>query len=147
MKANLVDQIRLLRDQVPEAFGKPIEEVKIVEAEKTLGVTLPEEYKSFIKEFGSGAVGEAIIIGLSEAKFVETPSFVEESLRFREELPDEYKNIVVIGIDNSGNPVGFLPESPVVFVYDYDFGGRYDLAKDFNEYVEKSLNRTLDVGF
>lgn len=59
----------------------------------------------------------------------------------------EFENIVVIGIDGSGNPVGYLPGSSTIFVYDHDFGGRYDLAIDFCDYVEKALNKSLEVSF
>ncbi|MGG0386290.1 hypothetical protein ABEY69_25165 [Priestia filamentosa] len=48
---------------------------------------LPEDFKQFLLKYDSGAVGEAIVLGLREAEFVATPSFVEKSLQFRSSLP------------------------------------------------------------
>jgi len=150
VRKDQIEAIRELRNQVPAAFGKPAEDEEILDAENKLDVILPTDYKFFLKEFGSGGVGGAIILGLSEAEFIATPSFIVETLRIRkefsEELP-EYKNIVVIGLEGSGNPVGFLPQEPIIFTHDHDFGGRYDLAIDFCDYIEKAINRTLDVSF
>lgn len=150
MRKEQIDTVREFRNQVPEAFGRSATEEEIVNAEAKLGVELLNEYKVFLKEFGSGGVGQAIILGLSEAEFVATPSFVDISLEIRKEfykdIP-EYGDIVVIGIDGSGNPVGYLPDSPTIFVHDHDFGGRYNLASDFSDYVDKALNGTLEVSF
>ncbi len=55
--------------------------------------------------------------------------------------------MVVIGIDGSGNPVVFLPDNPCLFTHDHDFGGRYDLAADFDDYLQKALTRTLQASF
>ncbi len=46
-------------------------------------------------------------MGLKEAEFVATPSFVEKSLYFRKALPKGYENFVAIGIDGADNPVEF----------------------------------------
>lgn len=150
MRKEQIEAVRELRNQVPEAFGRPATEEEIINAEGKVGIKLPNEYKVFLKEFGSGAVGKAIILGLSEAEFVATSSFANISLEIRKEFfkyMPEYGDIVVIGIDGSGNPVGYLPDSPTIFVYDHDFGGRYDLANDFSDYVDKALNGTLEVSF
>ncbi len=150
MRKEHIDMINDLRSQIPETFGRPATDNEIINAENTLGVKLPNEYKVFLREFGSGCVGRAIILGLSEAEFVGTPSFVDTTLEYRqvfcEDIP-EYKDIVVIGVDGSGNPIGYLPDSPTIFVHDHDFGGRYDLATDFNDYVDKALNGTLQASF
>lgn len=150
MRKEQIEKVRELRNQVPEAFGTPATEEEIRNAESKLRTKLPEEYKVFLREFGAGGVGEAIILGLSEAEYLATPSFVDMSLEFRKKFSDdipEYENIIVIGIDGSGNPIGFLPESTTIFVIDHDFGGRYDLAIDFYDYVDKALNGTLEVSF
>jgi SMI1 / KNR4 family. len=146
MRPDHIAAITRLRAEVPEAFGRPATAEKIAEAEERLGAKFPGSYRDFLKEFGSGGAGKAIILGLSEAGFVYTPSIIEVSSRFRKELP-EYDRMVVIGMDGSGNPVGFLPNNPCIFTHDHDFGGRYDLATDFDDYLEKALSGRLAAAF
>lgn len=150
MRKDQIQEVNKLRNQVPEAFGEPASEEEIINAERKLGTKLPEEYKVFLREFGAGGVGGAIILGLSEAEFLYTPSFVDISLQFRKQFRDdipEYGNLVVIGIDGSGNPIGYLPNNTTIFVNDHDFGGRYDVANDFCDYIDKALSGTLDISF
>lgn len=68
--------IKKVYDMVPESFAGevPIEEVH--ETKKLLGVELPEDYIQFICMFGCGVVGTTVILGLGEAQFASTPSFV-----------------------------------------------------------------------
>ena len=59
----------------------------------------------------------------------------------------EYEYMVVIGEDGMSNPIGFLPNEPVIFTYDHNFGGRYDLAYNFCDHINKALDGTLQAGF
>lgn len=150
MRPAHITAIERLREQAPEAFGRPAAAVEIDEAEELLGVKLPAAYRDFLRRFGSGGVGKAIVLGLHEAEFVATPSVVDVSNQFREELRDqlpEYDRLVVIGVDGAGNPVGFLPGDPCIFTHDHDFGGRHDLAADFEDYLDKALSGALEVSF
>ncbi|WP_243292955.1 SMI1/KNR4 family protein [Bacillus sp. FJAT-47783] len=85
------------------------------------------------------AVGEAIILGLREAEYVATPSFVEQSLKYRENLLEGYEKFVVIGIAGSGNPVGFNLSGNPIIRFHYDTGETEVIANSFEEYLEKSL--------
>ena len=63
----------------------------IVHAESELGVTLPEEYVSFLREFGHGGINGVETIGIGKNGQL---LFVEETLTFRQYgLPN---NLVVI---------------------------------------------------
>lgn len=119
----------------PEAFGVPAGSEDVQQAEATLAVTLPADYRLFLRRHGAGAVGNVTVYGLSQAEleFVETPSFVDETLAVREELSDD--GVVVIGRDVLGNPIGFdLPDETVVrFII--STGEREVIADNFETYL------------
>lgn len=146
-------QIELLKvideefEMCPEAFGGPVNIEEVIKAEDELKVELPEDFKMFLLRYGSGAVGEAIVLGLREAEFVATPSFVEKSLQFRSILPEGYESFIVIGIDGAGNPVGFNPPNTEIITFDFDFGGKEIIARNFEEYLEKAIREELNIHF
>jgi len=127
----------------PETRGTPAPENSIRDAERQLGVELPADYKAFLGEFGAAVIGDTAILGLSKPEFLydEPHLFTESTLRFREELPDRFDQMVVVSVDAGGNPVGFIPSDPVVFVFDFDFGGRHDLAPSFEVFLERILGK------
>ncbi|WP_107724449.1 hypothetical protein [Desmospora activa] len=86
--------------------------------------TEPPDYKEFVCRYGSGEIGNVVVLGLREAEFVPTPSFFDQTIKYRKELPIEYSNTIVIGVDGVGNPVGFIPPDTSIFVFDQNFGGR-----------------------
>lgn len=131
----------------PEAFGGPVPLEEIAQAEEILQVRLPEDYRFFLLKYGSGAIGEAIILGLKEAEFVATPSFVKQSLHFRHILPEGYKKFIAIEVDGAGNPVGFNSPDPEIIAFDFDFGGKEGIAASFEAYVEKALSNELNIYF
>lgn len=134
-------------EMVPEAFGGKVPLEEIEQSQKTLGVELPEEYKEFIARFGSGAIEGTVILGLREAEFVPTPSFVKVSQQYRKELPEKFKNFVVIGVDGAGNPIGFnYPEEDIV-MYDHNSCEIISLADDFAGYLEMACYDELDIQF
>jgi len=147
MRKDLFEAIDVQFEMVSDAFGGPVKEEEVDQAEQRLGVKLSGAYKEFVRRYGSGSVSEAIILGLREAEFVPTPSFVEESIHFRNQLPKDFSDIVVIGVDGAGNPIGFKSNESTIFIYDFDFGGRRDVAASFEDYVEKALNEQLDIQF
>lgn len=147
MNKCLLEKIKIMKEEIPEAFGKNASEEEILEAEEQLGGRLPKEYREFLKEIGAGGVGEAIIMGLSSGVYVPTQSIVTTSMKFRNEFP-EYKNLVVIGIDGAGNFIGFLlDEGQTIFTHDHDFGGYLKIANSFQEYLKKAINRELNISF
>ncbi len=117
------------------------------QAEDRLKVRLPEDFRMFLLRYGSGAVGEAIVLGLTEAEFVSTPSFVDISLKFRGILPVEIENFVVIGLDGAGNPIGFASPHTEIISVDFDFGEKVTVASNFEKYLEKALREELRIHF
>ncbi|MFD1434310.1 SMI1/KNR4 family protein [Kroppenstedtia eburnea] len=147
MKKELFDKIDERYEMIPEAFGGPVPESEIDEAEEELRVKLPEEYREFIRRYGSGGVGDAVILGLRQAEFLSTPSFVKETEAFRNDLPKEYSNMIVIGVDGAGNPIGFQPPDQTTFLLDHNFEGYVKLAVSFEDYLSKALSRKLGIHF
>ncbi|MCW1929664.1 SMI1/KNR4 family protein [Bhargavaea beijingensis] len=147
MKIEILNAIDEEFEICPEAFGGPLDIEEINQAEDELKVKLPEDLKEFLLRYGSGAVGEAIILGLKEAEFVATPSFVEKSLHFRKALPQGYENFTAIGIDGAGNPVGFNYPNTEIIIFDFNFGGKEIIAESFEEYLEKAIREELNIQF
>ncbi|WP_430488072.1 SMI1/KNR4 family protein [Priestia flexa] len=147
MKIELLNAIDEELEMCPEAFGGTVNIEEVMQAEVELKVKLPEDFKMFLLKYGSGAVGEAIVLGLREAEFVATPSFVEKSLQFRNILPEGYENFIVIGVDSAGNPVGFNSANTEIITFDFDFGGKEIIASSFEEYLEKALKEEINIHF
>lgn len=147
MKVEILNAIDEEFEMCPEAFGGALNIEEVNQAEDELKVKLPADYKEFLLRYGSGAVGEAIILGLKEAAFVATPSFVEKSIHFREVLPKGYDNFTVIGIDGAGNPVGFNFPNTEIITFDFNFGGKKIIAESFEEYLEKAISEELNMQF
>ncbi|MDT2047729.1 1,3-beta-glucan synthase regulator [Priestia aryabhattai] len=147
MKIELLNAIDEELEMCPEAFGGTVNIEEVMQAEVELKVKLPEDFKMFLLKYGSGAVGEAIVLGLREAEFVATPSFVEKSLQFRNILPEGYEKFIVIGVDSAGNPVGFNSPNTEIITFDFDFGGKEIIASSFEEYLEKALKEEINIHF
>lgn len=147
MKIELLNAIDEEVEMCPEAFGGPLTIEEVNQAEDELKVKLPEDFQEFLLRYGSGAVGEAIILGLKEAEFVATPSFVERSLYFRKVLPKGYEKFTAIGIDGAGNPVGFNYPNAAIITFELNFGGNKFIAESFEEYLEKSIREELNLHF
>lgn len=129
----------------PETVGKVVDLSKIKNSEKVLDVRLPDDYKEFIHKYGGAIINGHEIFGLSKAAWMsENYNYMSQSKRFRNELPNKFSQMVVFSIDGAGNPVGFLPGKSSIFVFDHNFGGRYDMAKSFEEYIEKILEGKMD---
>jgi hypothetical protein len=124
------------------SVASPVPYAEIQAAEATLGVKFPEDYREFIREFGGAVIRGASILGLRQPPLMpdEPPSVVDQSLLFRSELPEPYGKMVVISVDDAGNPIGFLPPDPTILTFDHNFGGRHDLSPSFEEYVELLLS-------
>ncbi|WP_027624761.1 SMI1/KNR4 family protein [Clostridium lundense] len=134
-------------DMVPEAFGGEVNQEEIDKCKELIDTELPEDYMEFICRFGCGVVGTTVILGLGEAQFVSTPSFVEQTIRFRHELPSKYKNFVVVGVDGQGSPIGFNSPSKEIILFDHNSGEEVYLAVNFSEYLRKACYNELNIQF
>ncbi|MBY0515150.1 MAG: SMI1/KNR4 family protein [Gemmataceae bacterium] len=123
------------------SVATPVSPPEVQQAEAALAVTFPDDYRRFIERFGGAVVRGTSIFGLRQPDLMpdEPSSVVDQSLAFRQELPAPLANMVVISVDDAGNPIGFLPPQPSVITFDHNFGGRYDLAPTFEEYLRHLL--------
>jgi hypothetical protein len=125
-------------EELSHFWGKPVPEEEIAKAEETLGIILPEDYRRFIAEFGYGSAGTYYIFGLGTGG----RDFVQDTLRIREcgILPEDLDDFVVISSDGWGNPIGFLPGNPTIWMPDHDCGVIWKLVPSFEALIEKLLD-------
>lgn len=116
------------------AESVPVAEVN--EAERSLAVTLPPDYREFIARFGGAILGSLPIYGLRRAEPMgrSEGSFVEVTRRFRKQGWPGVDGWVVISTDGSGNPIG-LDAAGAVWISDHDAGSIERLADDFEEFI------------
>lgn len=147
MNEELQELLAAQFEKWPQAVAEPVPDAEILVAEASLGVMLPDDYRDFVRCYGGAVVRSVSVLGLRRCEFCddEQSTFPEQTARFRLELPDEYSEMVVISVDDAGNPIGFLNGKPPIFVFDFNFGGRYDLARSFSEYVRLALSGELDI--
>ncbi|WP_091571111.1 SMI1/KNR4 family protein [Melghirimyces thermohalophilus] len=132
----------IIENNPPEAIGGPVPMSEIEAAEIELGVKLPEDHKEYLHHYGSGGVPKYEMLGLRVAEFLPDTekSFVEMTKEFREGLPKPYDKMVVVCLDYDGDPVGFLPDEPNIFVLDHESGKRLEMADSFEHLLEKLIN-------
>lgn len=126
----------------PEGMGGPVPYEEIEAAERELGIQLPDDYKEYLHCYGSGGTPMYQILGLRTAPFQPDTeqTFVEATNEMRPELPEEFREMVVICFDYGFNPVGFLPDDPTIFVIDHHMNNKkITLAKNFEEFVSKLI--------
>jgi len=125
----------------PGAAYGPISEAELEKEESDLGIRLPEDYRDFILRYGGAVVGNSVIYGTRQSEFgaCDPVSFAAQTRIFRKEVPLDFAEMVVISVDQSGNPIGFISNDNVVFVYDFDFGGRLTLAESFSDFIRQCL--------
>jgi len=119
------------------SIATPVGLPEVRQAEAALGVLFPDDYRRFIERFGGAVIRGTSIFGLRQPDLMaeEPSSVVDQSIAFRQELPEPFANIIVISVDDAGNPIGFLPSNPSVITFDHNFGGRYELAATFEDYL------------
>jgi hypothetical protein len=121
-----------------ESRGASVGNEAILRAEELIGVSFSEDYKSFLRRYGSAMVGPLPIYGLSAAEALgDNWSVIERTQRFREGQWHGCDEWAVISMDQSGNPIG-LDGSGVVWTYDHDTGETIKLADTFEGLIRKS---------
>lgn len=77
-------------------FGEPLDSRQIKEMESKLGFSFPEEFKEFLKTFGSFSV--------MRMECIEGEAAVKETLDFRRNLPERFPDsLLIIEEDGYGN--------------------------------------------
>lgn len=123
-------------------FTGKADEDRINYAQELLGVSFPESYKWFLRNYGHGGIGGLEILGIAR---VEMPTCAEETLRFRKlGLPNNYVVIEncdewIFCIDTSNIKEGRCP------VVDWDRKGTTRVRySNFEEYLKDRVLEALD---
>jgi cell wall assembly regulator SMI1 len=136
VKASTHRRLAALAEGAHEAFGGPVPVKDVAAAEKLLGVKFPRDYREFVSRYGGAQLGNLFVVGLrASARGVPDDLVTTQTERFRPQLPETLSKMVVIATDQGGNPIGFLPRKKAIFTHDYDFGGRHEVASDFEDFV------------
>ena len=146
MKQEIIDGLDKHFQKYPQAAGNPIEEQKIIEAEKELGLLFSDSYKAFLKKYGGGCVIDFDVYGLSKAEFMsETLWSVIQNTNFykNEQKWPDIDDWYIISDDGRGNPIGCKPDGSV-WLSDHDAGfEQVKLADNFEKFLNKLLTDTL----
>lgn len=130
------------KSEPPEGIGGPVPLHEIEEAEKELGVKLPEDYKEYLHLYGSGGTPMYQVAGLRTALFqpVTEHTFIELTKNLRPQLPKKFQKMIIIAVDYDANPIGFFPGESAIFVVDHHMNNqKVVLAKNFEEFVAKLI--------
>lgn len=125
------------KSEPPEGIGGPVPLHEIEEAEKELGVKLPEDYKEYLHLYGSGGTPMYQVAGLRTALFqpVTEHTFIELTKNLRPQLPKKFQKMIIIAVDYDANPIGFFPGESAIFVVDHHMNNQKVVsAKNFEEF-------------
>jgi SMI1 / KNR4 family (SUKH-1) len=122
----------------PILKAEAVKPAEVTAAERNIGITLPEDYKEFIRRYGGAIVGPFPIYGLrrSEPMGDDSSSFLEVTKSFRLDHWSGTDKWVIISIDHAGNPVG-LDADGKVWISDHDARAIQLLAPNFEAYLRK----------
>jgi hypothetical protein len=110
---------------------------ELSEAEKELNVTLDDEYKFFVKNFGGCFVG-LDIFALKNSKNLEQITFIDLTKSFRKQGYPNMDNKYVISFDGSGNPICINSKGEVL-LFDHDIGEYSKIANSFNKLISDNI--------
>ncbi len=140
-------EMMLGRVEFVDLFG-PVNRQAIVESAKTLGVKLPNQYVSFLEQFGGGGIGSESIIGFGGSDHL---NFEFMTKHLRSKHPDSFPDTFVpIRNDGYGNydclDTGTMSPTGECSVVEWlHRGGRGNiLADDFSGWLDEIMTFVLE---
>lgn len=132
--------LEILNDFIEEGdfFGE-VSDDDITKAEEALELSFPQEYKGFVKKFGSGGICGVEILGVEGSEYA---SVVESTIRYRKlGLPNKY--IVIENVDDFVYCLYTMAEYPVVR---WDDVSKREIKRynSFDEYLQDSFQEAID---
>ncbi|SDC80479.1 SMI1-KNR4 cell-wall [Melghirimyces thermohalophilus] len=125
------------------SFTGPVDDSRIKQIENMLEVTLPDDYKWFVRNFGHGGIAGVEILGIAKT---EIPTCVKSTQTYREEgLPHS-----LVVIENCDEWVYCLDTSKLVNgecpVIDWDFLGNAGIQtyKNFYEFLSDRFSDAVE---
>jgi hypothetical protein len=142
VKASTHRRLETLAKGSPDVFGGPVPESEVARAERRLKAKFPADYREFVLRYGGAQLGHLFVCGLRPTELGGPEDLVTTlSERFRSQLLPPFASMVVVAADQGGNPIGFLPPRRAVVTHDHDFGGRHEVAADFEEFLLALLDQ------
>lgn len=144
---NVWDQLKDDYENYPSDFGGNLtSEDQVVNAEKDLECSFSDDYKFFLKNYGSGVLPGHIIYGLvpHEEMGDNIKSVIDKTIFYKQTqkwpgIDDWY----VVSDDGRGNPIGCKPDGSV-WLSDHDAGfEQIKLTDSFEGFLHKLLTDTL----
>jgi len=145
---NFTELAAQLREHPQREFGQGAVEAEITQAEHALGVKLSESYRSFLRNFGWGGVGNLEIYGLGR----DVPSYlslVNVTERERTEMqPVIPRYLVPLANDGAGNHYcldtrSFENGECSVAFWDHELGPLQkpqNIAENFTEWLAEQVS-------
>jgi cell wall assembly regulator SMI1 len=119
-------------------------EREVQQASASLGISFPEDYREFVLRYGGGMAGPYPIFGLRPVDIMDSDRWsVIEITEETQETLVETTHWVIFSEDHSGNPIGF-DRSGRVWIFDHDFGGATEVARDFESYLRQQCLKLSD---
>ncbi|WP_244886811.1 SMI1/KNR4 family protein [Rossellomorea vietnamensis] len=132
--------LKMINEYVEEGdFTGSISENDIMNAEIALELSFPQEYKEFVRMYGSGGIGGVEIHGVEGPEYA---SVVEHTVRYRKlGLPTKY-----VVLEHADEFVYCLntEEDHVVVRWDAVWKKEIKRYNSFDEYAEDSFSEAID---
>ncbi len=131
----------------PVLVAGPVSGQEVIEMEKTIGFSLPADYKLFVEHFGGAIVGQYSVFGLraSDAMGNDESSALAVTQRFRMQHWRGTDNWLVVSIDHAGNPFGLDKEGRVLRS-DHDAGVVEVVADSFEDFLRTHCLKKVTDG-
>lgn len=111
----------------------PFEEIDA--ASDAIGISFPQEYRDFIRRYGSAIVGSFPIFGLRPIDALGNQwSVIDTNRYYRRQQWIGVESWLIVSADLSGNPIG-IDTQGVVWLSDHDYGSIEELARTFEEFL------------
>lgn len=109
---------------------------KISQVELALDRSFDEDYREFLRRYGSAIVGSGPIYGVNPCSFLGESSWsvLEMTKRFRQEGWPGVEDWYIISGDGRGNPIG-IDRKGRVWMSDHDVGDIPLIARSFEKYI------------
>lgn len=129
--------LELIRQLPDELKGAKVLESEVAHAESMLNIRFPEDYRTFLLEFGGAIISSYQILGLRKPAWAGESGWhiVDENKTYWNLKWPNIEDWVVFAIDN-GNPIGFNQRmNNSIYVSDLDVGYTGIIAFDFYDFV------------
>ena len=134
-------------DPFPRLRGKPVSRDKVYDAVREIGGVPDEDYISFVERYGGGIVGPYRVYGVEPHLASGLGQVLaEENALMRRGLGKEIEGYMVVSADHAGSPFCIWQDGSV-WLFDIEFGGRFFVARCFEEFLRKRCIETASAEF